>query len=425
MRTLLIALLLLPALLFARSGVVSGIPLPKTYVLNLDPYECDTDCLEDLVEHEQFFSLLAQMPEPVEDEALNEQRLIYVALFNIDGAVIGTGVRFALLLPERVIGRYAASTTNSVLAYLLGKNRDFELKTFNIGGESPEEIRAGLSDVSQEHFHYVIAPFTKQGADTLVQMRPRCSVYVPTVNIADVNATELEESGGRFYFGGINYKEQIGKLLENATPPLVIFYDQSALGEELKSAAESAYLERFADEDPRSFDAAGRTIYAYPIDKRTTNLKHILDQNEKLQHGTFLLNTPLVKSAMIMSQLTLYDANATQVLATQIGYNSMLFDITQPQDRENMLVANSIGAQNGVLVESNKLLQNDIEYDWINYATTLGIDYFYSLAAGSPREYTVPIEDNQVAYPVTIYRAGISRFSALEEEKESPFDSLF
>ncbi|UFS61387.1 hypothetical protein LOH54_06900 [Sulfurimonas sp. HSL-3221] len=424
MKTLLLTLLLLPVLLFARSGIVSGVPLPKTYVLNLDPYECDTDCLEDLVDHEQFFSLLAQMPEPIEDEELNEQRLIYVALFNIDGAVIGTGVRFALLLPERVIGRYAASTTNSVLAYLLGKNRDFELKTFNIGTESPDDIRAGLSAVSQEHFHYVIAPFTKKGAETLVQLRPRCNVYLPTVNIADVNATELEEDDGHFYFGGIDYRAQIGKLVENATPPLVIFYDQSALGEELKNAAESAYMERFSDDDPLSYEAAGRAVYAYPIDKRTTNLKHILDQNERLQHGTFLLNTPLIKSAMIMSQLTLYDANATQVLATQIGYNSMLFDITQPQDREHMLVANSIGKQNGVLVESNKLLQNDIEYDWINYATTLGVDYFYSLAAGTPREYTIPIEDHQVAYPVTLYRAGISKFALLDEEEEDE-GSLF
>jgi len=421
-KTLLYALLIIPVLLLARSSIVSGIPLPKTYVLNLDPYECGTGCLEELYDHEQVFSFLAHMPEPGDDDTLNEQRLIYVSLFNLDGAEIGTGVRFALLLPERVIGRYAVSTTNSVLAYLLGKNRDFELKTFEIGDESPDAIRGGLSAVSREHFRYVIAPFTKRGAETLLQMQPSFNVYLPTVNIADMNETEISEDSGHLYFGGIDYKKQIGMLIEKATPPLVIFYDDSPLGEELKNTAAAAFMERIGEIDPGSYDPAVQPVYAYPIDKRTTNLKHILDQNEKLQHGTFLLNTPLVKSAMIMSQLTLYDTNATQVLSTQIGYNSILFDITQPQDREHMLVANSIGAQNGVLVESNKLLQNDIEYDWINYATTLGIDFFYSLAAQTPREYTVPIEDHQVAYPVTLYRAGVSRFTRSET---GFFDSLF
>ncbi|MEJ2501666.1 MAG: hypothetical protein P8Y65_11240, partial [Campylobacterales bacterium] len=125
---------------------------------------------------------------------------------------------------------------------------------------------------------------------------------------------------------------------------------------------------------------------------------------------------------MIMSQLTLYDVNATRVLSTQINYDAMLFDITQPQDRENMIVANSIGPQNSVLVEGNKLLQNDILYDWINYATSLGIDYFYHLSTRTPREYAIPIEGHQIAYPVTLFHPAASRFEpylpVLPEEEE-------
>jgi len=414
MKTLFLILLCLPALLLARSSVVSSIPLPKTYVINLDPYECDRGCLTDLIRHEQVFSLLAQMPEPVEDAALNEQRLIYVSLFNLDGAEIGKGVRFALLLPEKVIGRYAASTTNSVLAYLLGKNRDFELKTFQIGDESPEAIRRGLSNIIREHFHYVIAPLTKQGAETVARQHPLCNVFFPTVNVADLTDSDIHPSGGRLYFGGIDYKKQIDMLMKEATPPLVVFYDTSALGEELKEAVVASYTKQFG-EGIMSYGDGG--IYAYPVDKRTTNLKSILKDNEKLQHGTFFLNTPLVKSGMIMSQLTLYDVNASHVFSTQIGYNTMLFDITQPQDREQMLVANSIGFQNGVLIESNKLLQNDIQYDWINYATTLGADYFYHLTTQTPREYTIPVEEHQIAYPVTLYRSEASRFVPVEEKK--------
>lgn len=411
MKRILSILLLGVSVLAAQSSVVSSIPLPKTYVMNLDPYDCDADCLADLIAHEQVFSLLAQLPEPVEDSALNEQRLIYVSLFNLDSGEQGGGVRIALLLPERVIGRYAVTTTNSVMAYLLGKNRNFELKTFQTGDETPGALEKGLDAIDREGFRYVIAPLTRQGALSVAELQPKANVYFPTVNADDVNV-----SGSRLYFGGIDYRAQIAMLMHDATPPLVIFYDTSELGRQLEEAARSAFIERFAEGSPEDYPLAERQVYTYPIDKHTTNLKHILKDNEKIAHGTFFLNTPLVKSGMIMSQLTLYDVNATRVLSTQIGFDTMLFDITQAQDRKDMLVANSIGAQNNVLVERNKLLQNDIVYDWINYATTLGADYFYHLSTNTPREYAIPIDNHQVKYPVKLYRPEGSRFEPYGEE---------
>ena len=413
MKTFLLTLLLLPLLLQAHSSVISGIPLPKTYVQNLDPYDCDAACLADLVAHEQVFSFLAQMPEPSDDPDLNEQRLIYVSLFNLDSGDQGTGIRIALLLPERVIGRYAASTTNSVMAYLLSKNRNFELKTFQVGDETPEALQQGLEQIANEHFSYVIAPLTKQGAAAVARLRPACSIFFPTVNVRDI-----AEAGERLYFGGIDYRAQIELLMREVIPPLVIFYDTSELGRQLKDTVEMSYLLRNREASPEDFNRIEEAVYAYPVDKHTTNLKAVLENNPRISKGTFFLNTPLIKSGMIMSQLTLYDVNASRVLSTQINYDAMLFDITQPKDRENMLVANSIGAQNSVLVESNKLLQNDIRFDWINYATTLGIDYFYHLSAHTPREYAIPFNGRQIAYPVNLYRPQGSRF----ESYASPAD---
>ena len=77
-----------------------------------------------------------------------------------------------------------------------------------------------------------------------------------------------------------------------------------------------------------------------------------------------------------MSQLTLYDANATNILSTQINYDPLLFSMTQYKDRKTMIIANSITSQNNVFIETNSLLGNDIVYDWINYTTTIGVDYF-------------------------------------------------
>ncbi len=420
--------LLLPfvflSVLFAESAIVSSIPLPKTYVLNLDPYDCDDRCLHELIAHEQVFSFLAQMPEAVDDPALNEQRLIYVSLFNLDSGEQGRGVRIAMLLPEKVIGRYAVSTTNSALAYLLGKNRSFELKTFQTGDESAEALREGINRIAAEGFGYVIAPLTKKGANTLASMPLQAKVFFPTVNARDVNT-----SSEQLFFGGINYQAQITMLMREAEPPLIIFYDESALGESLKEMSRTAFLLNYMDSDPQHFLDIEKQIHAYPVGKHTTNLKSRLYENEKIRRGTFILNTPLVKSGMIMSQLTLYDVNASRILSTQINYDPLLFDITQPRDRENMIIANSIGEQNSVLVEANQLLQNDILFDWINYATTLGVDYFYHLGAKTPREYDIPVRNNQIRYPIRLYRPDGSRFELYfdpqAETAETPEDSAF
>jgi SRSO17 transposase len=114
---------------------------------------------------------------------------------------------------------------------------------------------------------------------------------------------------------------------------------------------------------------------------------------------------------MIMSQLTLYDTNVTNILSTQINYDPLLLSMTQYVDREKMIIANSITQENNTIIESNALLGNDIRYDWINYTTTVGIDYFYNKITGGDREYNIEISDNQMIYDVELLRPGLSKFS--------------
>ena len=113
---------------------------------------------------------------------------------------------------------------------------------------------------------------------------------------------------------------------------------------------------------------------------------------------------------MIMSQLTLYDTNATNVLSTQINYDPLILSMTQHEDRKNMIIANSITQNNNVLIETNSLLSNDIVYDWINYTTTVGVDYFYNLATREDREYNIAVEDNQMIYQIELLNPARYRF---------------
>ena len=156
-----------------------------------------------------------------------------------------------------------------------------------------------------------------------------------------------------------------------------------------------------------------KTVIKFSIPRRTTNLEKYLKENVDLNASSCFINTPIVKTAMIMSQLTLYDTNTTEItniLSTQINYDPLLLSMTQYSDRKNMIIANSITEQNNMLIETNSLLSNDIVYDWINYTTTIGIDYFYSLITSDMRDYNISLENNQMQYKIELIKPSYSKF---------------
>jgi hypothetical protein len=346
-----------------------------------------------------------------------------------------TELKIAMLLPYRVIGRYAYSTTNAAFAYYLTKNRTFELKTYHAESEDSEELEKVLQQIEEDDFHYVIAPLTKIGAHNVASLDLKMHIFFPTINKEDMNI-----STDYSYYGGINYKKQLESLMPYSSTPLTVFYDRNDLGKQLTAQTKDEYLYAFeqnitkdriifTDESGDALSVeemqdlnltyADKPIFnSFAIAKRTSNLQSQLDDNHKIQEGSFLLNTPVVKSAMVMSQLTLYDVNVSNILSTQINYNPELLLLTQEKDREKMLIANSINYHNNVLTESNALLQNNIVYDWINYATTIGADFFYHLITSAHREYPQEMIDNQIEYPISIVKPTPSRFVTVEIIKE-------
>ena len=421
----------------AQSFLVSSIPLPKTYVLNTDAEECDNDCLYKYIEEERFFSFLAHAQNKLDDPDLNDMLLIQISLFNVERMRQYTDLKIAMLLPYRVIGRYAYSTTNAAFAYYLTKNRAFELKTYHAESEEIEELEKVLAQIEEDDFHYVIAPLTLKGAHNVASLDLPMHIYFPTIHKNDLNV-----STDYIYYGGINYQKQLESLMPYASTPLTVFYDKNDLGTKLTDMTKDEYLYAFdqnitkdrvmfKDEDGEYLSedemkdlnlsyASSPKFLSYPIAKRTSNLEIQLNENDRIQEGSFLLNTPVVKSAMVMSQLTLYDVNTSSVLSTQINYNPELLLLTQPKDREHMLIANSINYHNNIMIESNSLLQNNIVYDWINYATTIGADYFYHLITSAHREYPQEMIEHQVEYPISIVKPTFSRFITVETIEDTP-----
>lgn len=421
-------ILLFPFLMFAQSFMISNIPLPRTYIQNLDPYECDDDCLRDYLKKDMIFSFLAHADRKLNDRELDEARIMNISILNMGTITSSTKLNIALLLPSKKIGKYAATTTNAAFAYLMSKSNSFTLKSYSIASEDIAQISLALDKIKADGFSYIIAPMTKKGVENVISLDPDLNVYFPTVNKKDVNS-----SSAYLTFGGIDYEAQSDLLLKEAVSPLIIFSDKSSIGKKLAYYQENQFLHPKTEaEEPSAFEDANMSVnldeslYAqgeiddenltekkvikYFISRRTTNLENYLKENEDIIHGSFFINTPIIKSGMIMSQLTLYDTNATNILSTQINYDPLLLSMTQYVDRKNMIVANSITKNNNVLVNTNSLLDNDIVYDWINYTTTVGIDYFYSLITAQEREYDIELEDNQMIYDIKLLKPSLSRF---------------
>ncbi|MGE4418644.1 MAG: hypothetical protein AB7D38_02275 [Sulfurimonas sp.] len=396
-----IFMMLFPALLCAKSFLISEIPLPKTDVQNLDPYPCNKECLQEHLENGHIFSFLAHADQILEDDVLEARREEYLSIFNIKKIFIQSKLRIALLLPYKKIARYAASTTNASFAYMMSKNRPFELKSYKIEDESHEEIISALKKIKEDGFSYVIAPLTQDGEKIVSNINPDINIFFPTINKKDTKTTS-----SYLHYGGIDYKAQTDLLLNESKSPLVIFYDQSAIGVQLSKYQEQAFKSKYSqnkkDKKP--------IVVKFSIPQQTTNLQEQLEENKEINGGSFFVNTPIIKSGMIISQLTLYDTNATNILSTQTNYSPLLLSMTQYQDRKNMIIANSITQNKDVLIETNSLLGNDIVYDWINYTTTVGIDYFSHLISGEKREYDIEHRDNQMIYPINLLKPSVSRF---------------
>ena len=418
--------LLTPCIIFAQSFMTSNIPIPKTYLQNLDPFTCNDRCMKELLQNGQIFSFLAHANKKLTDKELNEARTINIAVLNLGSSNTGTKLKIALLLPYNKIGKYASTTTNATFAYLMTKSNSFMLKSYKINKEDIADLQQALTQIEADGFTYVIAPLTTQGVNNVIELNPQVNIYFPTINKKDVNSFSSS-----LLFGGIDYKKQSQILLRQAVSPLVIFSDKSQTGKKLARYQEEEFLHptienneimSYENEVSVYYEDASHTekkkVLKYFLSKRTTNLERYLKKNEDIVNGSFFVNTPIIKTGMILSQLTLYDANATNILSTQINYDPLLLSMTQYNDRKNMVVANSITKENNVLIETNSLLGNDIVYDWINYTTTIGIDYFYSQITGEDREYKIDISENQMQYDIELLRPGISKFFRYTPQKE-------
>jgi len=389
MRKLLMTLLT-ASLLFGKSQILSPIPLPMTIVIDLDPNEYEEKSLAKKLANGEVFTFIAKSKN-IKNEELLTMRQNLMSLFNIMEKIYASGTfRVAFMVPYKIIGKYASSTSNSALGYLLNRGIPFEMLVYTIEDENRYSILKTLNKINKEKFDLIVAPVTQKGAYNICNQKLNSPVFIPTLHKNRLNC-----SNSMIFFGGIDYTKQIEMLssLVNKHSFKIAVSDESGVSQMLSKTA--------------------RKIV--PIDKtivlgQNGYYKRIIARFSALNRTTIFLNTPIVKSSLFLSQLTLANHKPSKVLSTQINYSPLLLTLTQYHDRENMVIANSIEKIDPKLSENIALIDQDIRFNWLNYSTVAGIDIIFSEKTSESRLSTVNLENGSLNHNVELYEAGLYRF---------------
>jgi SRSO17 transposase len=147
------------------------------------------------------------------------------------------------------------------------------------------------------------------------------------------------------------------------------------------------------------------------IDKNEKNFRNIVTDS-RLRNSTLFLNTDIVKTSLILSQLRSYDIYPKVVFSTQLNYDPLLMTLTQDKDRDRLIVANSIDVVDKELRDDIANLGGNIVYEWVDYSTLVGINYLYYGQNSS----LVPtkIENNQAIYTPRLFKSTEYGFSEIK-----------
>lgn len=291
-------------------------------------------------------------------------------------------MKVAFIYPSNLVSKYAKSSISTVSGYLSHQNSDYELIVIDTETENSGKIASAFQQVRDENIKNVIALFTPNSVGTLNNVvTSDLKVYLPLIEKKDVST-----SNNSLIFGSISYEDQIKKLSSYSSGSDVMFYQDSNLGSKLKRAYESVISDaRFKRE----------------ISKNENNFKGIVT-GSGLSGSTLFLNTDIVKTSMILSQLRAYDVYPKVILSTQLNYDPLLMTLTQEQDREQFILANSIDVVDKELRDNVSTFGGNIQYEWVDYSTLVGINYLYY----GKNSNLVPtkIENNQAVYSPRLFK---------------------
>ena len=387
------------SLLFAAGKYLSPVPLPKTYFIDLDTYPCDEYCLQEHLQNGEIFSFLAKSS-PQNIEGLQKEYREYTQMFGTPSFLPTQHIAITIIT-SKLLAPYANKIAKSLNAYFIQKETTYRLQTKIY--DKKEQIQELVDQAYQSDL--ILLPLGFDHKEVLSTLSSEVPIFIPTLH-----KSFIPQASSRFFFGGVDYIAQLEKLLQFAQNRLAIFY--------LKESSLSRTLSDYLLQHP-TFLAK-----AYPIDTTISNLKGYLQANEELNQSSVVLNTPIVKTALILSQLTLYDIEPKNKLSTQINYSPRLFTLTQPRDRHNLFLASSFTTLDPKASGALEAFGLDPHFDWLSYATFIGSDIFFGQLYGFKRESIEQLVDHQIHYPITIWQSKRFSFEPIEVPAQTPEEDV-
>lgn len=387
--------------LFGAANKLSDIEPVREFFIDLEPKDCDAKCLLNLLKKGQIFSFLARFKENLANEDLSTKYRDFLAgnfgAYSPSSAPSfvpeSANGRIAVLIPQKTIKSYSVIVSNSIIAYSAATKNKAWVQFFLFDDES--NISSVLENVLAQGFNYAIAPITDAALEQIADDRYKgIFFYVPTLH-----ASLARYEKANILFGGIDYDGQIRALSQKSDGKIASISDGSRLGSMLNR--------QVALQNPDAFLSV--------IETKNVDLKGELRRSGFMGASVFL-NTTLLKTSLISSQFRVYDVNVKKVLCTQICYDPALFSLTQPSDRENMLVAISFSDIDDSLLASAKLLGVDLKYDRVAYPVMFGLDYIITnFTNKEAHSYFIEnVSGSQVQYKTQILQPTKSGFSLAE-----------
>ncbi|MCJ8327193.1 MAG: hypothetical protein MJK08_08860 [Campylobacterales bacterium] len=299
----------------------------------------------------------------------------------------------AVIYPSKLIGKYAKTSLDTIIAYFLYRDIKVNIKTFDSVTQDEENIKRSFDEISKNNFNSIIALYPHSSLEKIYNLdnHDDLNVYFPLIS---TDETFLRKEN--YIYGAISYKNQIIDLQKFSNNKNYSFYEKSFIGNKLNN------LFKFNVSNIRKTKS---------INRKATSFKYLVD-DKRLNNSTLLLNTPIIKSSIILSQLMVYDITPAVILSTQLNYNPLIISLTQYHDRINLITANSIEKVNSKLEETMNLLNIDINYNWVNYSILVGVNYLYD----QNKENIIinEIIDNQVVYNTKFYKSTRNGFKEIK-----------
>lgn len=289
----------------------------------------------------------------------------------------------AIVFASNTIGKYSIEATNVAMTYLVNKNLKFTLNVFDIEAETKENIAKALDTLSEKGIKKVIFLLTNNGMWGLNSYPEigKFDIYLPLVNKLTVANPKPN-----YIFGGMDYTKQFKFLSSKASSNIVEIYDESGISKSLHDELVKLNIPN---------------IKYIQLVGKNPNYNPLFLKSNKIKDSTVILNTSIIRSAIVLSLLRGNNVEPKETFATQLNYSPLIFNLTQGEDRDNLFVTNSIDLLPRDLEELISFFGDDVVFSWVNYSTILGLEYF--MTNNKKLFGNIEIKENQINYPVKLF----------------------